>query len=146
MKQNGNALQFVKEQTPEICLEAIKQNSLVLYYVKEQTPEICLEAVKKNGVALQFVKKQNPEICLEAVKQNGWVLGFVKEPTLELYLEAFKKEPLIEKDYPRFQELIQKEAYAHCRAIKQELLAETMKPSRIQQLIDYCGFDTIDCY
>ena len=28
-------LRFVEEQTPEICLEAVKQNELALGYVKE---------------------------------------------------------------------------------------------------------------
>ena len=57
------ALEYVKEQTPEICLEAVRRNGRVLRYVKEQTSEICLEAVKQNGYALNFVKEQTPEIC-----------------------------------------------------------------------------------
>ena len=35
--QNGQALQFVKEQTNEICLEAVKQDRNALQFVKEQT-------------------------------------------------------------------------------------------------------------
>ena len=71
VKQNGCALEYVKEQTEEIC-SALK-------FVKEQTKEICLEAVKQNGLALEFVKEQTKEICLEAVKQDGLALEFVKE-------------------------------------------------------------------
>ena len=37
VKQNGLSLEFVKEQTPEICLESVKQNGLYLKFVKEQT-------------------------------------------------------------------------------------------------------------
>ena len=37
-------------------LEAVKQNGFALQYVKEQTPEICLEAVKEDGYALQYVR------------------------------------------------------------------------------------------
>ena len=48
-------------------------------YVKKQTPEICLAAVKRNGYALAFVKEQTKEICLEAVKQNGYALRYVKD-------------------------------------------------------------------
>jgi len=40
----------------EECLEAVKQNGWALRYVKEQTPEICLEAVKQNVYALRYVK------------------------------------------------------------------------------------------
>ena len=79
VKKNGYALQFVNEQTPEICLEAVKENGYALQFVNEQTPDICLEAVKEDGYALQFVNEQTPDICLEAVKQEGDALQFVKE-------------------------------------------------------------------
>lgn len=58
VKQNGTALRYVKEQTPEICLEAVKQNGIALEYVKEQTPEIYLEALKQNVLALEHVEKK----------------------------------------------------------------------------------------
>jgi hypothetical protein len=35
---------------------AVKQNGNVLRYVKEQTEEICKIAVKQNGDALRYVK------------------------------------------------------------------------------------------
>ena len=78
VKQNGNALEYVKTQTPELCLEAVKQNGLALRYVKEQTPELCLEAVKQYGYALQYVKEQTFKICMEAVKQDSNVQKYVK--------------------------------------------------------------------
>jgi len=79
VKQDGHALRYVVEQTPEICLEAVRQNGYALQYVAKQTPEICLEAVKQKGEALQYVSEQTPEICLEAVKQNGYALRYVAE-------------------------------------------------------------------
>jgi hypothetical protein len=35
VNRNGNALRYVKNQTDEICLEAVKQNTEVLVYVDE---------------------------------------------------------------------------------------------------------------
>ncbi len=35
VQQNGDALEFVKEQTPEICLAAVNQNGRGLLFVKE---------------------------------------------------------------------------------------------------------------
>ena len=90
VKKYGYALKYVENQTPEICLEAVKNNGYALQYVENQTHEICLEAVKKYGVALQYVKKQTPKICLEAVKNNGFGLSFVKNQTPEICLEAVK--------------------------------------------------------
>jgi hypothetical protein len=39
VKQNGLALRFISEQTPEICVAAVKQNSEALKYVKKITSE-----------------------------------------------------------------------------------------------------------
>ena len=55
------------------ALEAVKQNGYALQYVKEQTEEICLEAVKQDGYALQFVdesifKEDSNIITLNGVK------------------------------------------------------------------------------
>jgi hypothetical protein len=55
----------------EAELQKVKQNGNVLYYIKEQTPELCLAAVQQYGWALDYVKEQTPEICLAAVKQCG---------------------------------------------------------------------------
>jgi hypothetical protein len=38
------------------ALAAVKQNGYALQYVREQTPAICLAAVKQNGDALWFVR------------------------------------------------------------------------------------------
>jgi hypothetical protein len=73
VKQNGDALKFINEQTPEICLSAVKQNGWMLRYVKKQTPEICLSAVKQNGRVLCLVKNRTRAICLEAY---GIINGF----------------------------------------------------------------------
>ena len=87
----GSSLRFIAEQTPELCLEAVKQNGAALAHVNAQTPELCLEAVKQNGAALAHVKTQTPELCLEAVKQNGGALKFVKEQTREICLAAIQQ-------------------------------------------------------
>ena len=92
VKQNGLTLYLVEHQTSEICLAAVKESGLALSYVKDQTPQICLEAVKQSGIALHYVQHQTPELCLEAVKQNGYSLRYVKVQTPELCLEAVKRD------------------------------------------------------
>ena len=67
-------------------------------YVKEQTPEICLEAVKESGLALQFVKEQTPEICLEAVKQERDVFPFVQPQFKEAVTQALNSSPQSQQD------------------------------------------------
>ena len=58
VKQDGNALQYVEEQTETICLAAVEQDGCALQYVREQNEAICLAAVKQDGYALPYVEKQ----------------------------------------------------------------------------------------
>ena len=37
VKQQGLALEYVKEQTPEICLEAVNQTPNAIMYVKDKS-------------------------------------------------------------------------------------------------------------
>jgi len=85
VRKDGLALQYVKNQTLEICLTAINQNGWALEYVKDQTKEICLAAVRKRGYVkrgyvLQYVKDQTEEICLAAVENDCYSICFVQEP------------------------------------------------------------------
>lgn len=91
------ALQFVRNQTPDICLKAVKQHGFALQFVRNQTHEICLEAVKKNGCALEFVEDRTQKICMEAVKQNPHALQFVRNQTLEMCREAIKRNVTVMK-------------------------------------------------
>ena len=59
VERDGYALQYVKDQTPDLCLKAVKQNGDALKYVKDQTPDLCLKAVEQNGNALKYV---NPAV------------------------------------------------------------------------------------
>lgn len=79
VQEDPFALAYVKEQTPEICMAAVKQKGAALRFVKNQTPEICLAAVRQFGYALEFVKEQTPEICCAAVDQLWDSLRFVKD-------------------------------------------------------------------
>ena len=47
VKQNGNVLYYIKEQTPELCLAAVQQYGLALKYVIEQTPELLFVSCQK---------------------------------------------------------------------------------------------------
>ena len=78
VNENGLNLQYVSQQTPELCLSAVKNNGYALKYVKDQTPEICLAAVKHDRYVLEYVKAQTPEICLEASKTGRTCFNICK--------------------------------------------------------------------
>ena len=91
IQENGYALYYVREQTEELCILSVQQNGNVLYFVKEQTNEICIQAVQQNGIALQFVKEQTNDICIMAVQQNGLALQFVENQTDEICILAVQQ-------------------------------------------------------
>ena len=102
-EQDGRALEYVREQTHEICLAAVNQNGLALQYrtntrdlfvnqtgyalnrVREQNTRNlfvnqCGDALNyvreqtPDGRSLRYVHEQTPEICLAAIKQNEHAL------------------------------------------------------------------------
>lgn len=94
-KRNYKYIKYIKERTPELCLESVRNNGYSLKYLtdKEKTIDICMEAVMQNGCSLRFVPiiKRTADICLEAVKQNECALYFVPNQTEELCLIALNK-------------------------------------------------------
>lgn len=79
-------------------LEIVKNNGLDLEFIKYQTPEICLEAVRQNGFALQFVKQKTDEIIIEAVSEDINAIKCIKKPTDRIYNILLKKLILKQTD------------------------------------------------
>ncbi len=88
IRNDGQLIQYVHEQTEKLCLEAVKQdgNLLVFFNTNTQNDIICLEAVKQNGLALKYVVIQTEQICMEAVKQNPDARQFIHDKNILLNL------------------------------------------------------------
>jgi hypothetical protein len=97
IEKNPDILKYIKNQTPDICLAAVKQDGMTLQYVQSQTPDICLAAVEQTGMALQYVQSQTPDICLAAVKQDGMALQYVQSQTPDMCLAAVKQDGMVLK-------------------------------------------------
>lgn len=91
LRTSPNVFKFIKNQTPELCLEMVKQNGLALEYVHHQTPELCFIAIRSNPDSLKYVKEQTPDLCLEAVKLDGLALEHVHHQTFEICLAAVQQ-------------------------------------------------------
>ena len=59
----------VKNQTPEICLAAVKQWEIALYYVIKQTEEICWLTINSTKVAIEYIKSYTKLVC-----NNGMII------------------------------------------------------------------------
>jgi len=93
---DGLCLEYIDEkaQTPDICLYAVRQNGRALQYVKNPTPLMEYEAVRQTGRALQFVKGQTRDLCVTAVKQNGLWLKYVQHPEKSVIMMAVHNNPM----------------------------------------------------
>lgn len=91
VRNDSSALVFVREKTPELCMAAVEKNGWALQFVMEQTPEICMAAVEKNGLSLQFAHVQTPELCMAAVERNGIALQYVQNQTPDICQAAVKQ-------------------------------------------------------
>ena len=60
--KNGLVLEFVKNQTDEICKSAVRQNGNALQYVKNQTDAICKLAVQRDALAIVYVENKTDDI------------------------------------------------------------------------------------
>ena len=80
----GNVKNIVIYKSEKESIEAVKNDGYALQYVKDQSETICIEAVKSNGYALRYVKDQSETICIEAVKNDGDALRYVNISVFEI--------------------------------------------------------------
>jgi hypothetical protein len=94
VKRYGLNLRDIRHQTPAICLAAVKRDGLALEYVLEQSLDVCLAALQHNIVALRFVKQQTSELCMAAVNADGLALQYVSDKTFDICLAAVTHDGL----------------------------------------------------
>jgi hypothetical protein len=120
-------LDFTNDEISELSLIAVKQNGKAIEYIENQTEEICCEALKRGyhnyysnqkfGTELHYfydllyvifenIKHKNYNICLAAVKADGYMIQYISKPYIinecnisieqlkELCFEAVKQNGL----------------------------------------------------
>jgi hypothetical protein len=65
-----NQLEYVKNQTRDICQLAVSIDPFAIQHVTDQSEELCLLAVQQNGMSLRYILHPTPLICLEAITNN----------------------------------------------------------------------------
>ena len=96
VKHNGHALQYMSEKErkahPEICIEAVKYHVCASRYVPD---EYYIEILKINGMALKgasLEQRKNIEMALIAVQQNEKALSFVAPEIQDEVIKRLKKD------------------------------------------------------
>lgn len=62
------------DQSPELCLDAVKEDKHSLFFVKNQTYAICSIAVKYHVQSLKYMNVYYKEVFLEADQLNCYKL------------------------------------------------------------------------
>jgi hypothetical protein len=73
-------------------LEAVKQNGFAIQFIKNPSEALKMAAVKQNGFAIQFIKNPSEAVQKAAVQQAGYAIKFINNPS-----EAVKKAALKQK-------------------------------------------------
>ena len=81
VRQDGNAIKYIKNPSEQLQLEAVKENGCAIYYIKNPSLEVQLEAVRQDGCAICFIYNPSEQVQLEALRQNGSVIKYIKNPS-----------------------------------------------------------------
>ena len=73
----GQIEELRKWEDEAYCKAAVTQNGDALRYVRTQTPEICKAAVTQDGDALRYVRTQTPEMVAIALKRSPDVWRYI---------------------------------------------------------------------
>ena len=94
VKELSNLMVDIKKQQFELIHMLLNVDGTTIQYIKEPTEEMILQAVKQNGMAIQYIlpMKQTEEIKWAAIKNNPFCFEFVYEPTMPMWLKALQAE------------------------------------------------------
>ena len=149
VKELSNFMVDIKKQQFELIHMLLNIDGTTIQYIKEPTEEMLLQAVKQNGMAIQHIlpAKQTEEIKMAAIENNPFCFEFVYEPTMPMWLKALQAE------MPEDEELAKKHPMKVLKRIEmspyqKKLLYTTFLdqyPSDISAIADdICEMDELD--
>ena len=94
VKELSNFMVDIRKQQFELIHMLLNIDGTTIQYIKEPTEEMMLQAVKQNGMAIQYIlpMKQTEEIKMAAIENNPFCFEFVYEPTMPMWLKALQAE------------------------------------------------------
>lgn len=79
VKQNGHAIQHIKNPSLWVQLAAVRQNGKSIQHIEHPELDVQLAAVEQNGHAIEFISNPDEQVQLAAVQQNGITLRHLKD-------------------------------------------------------------------
>jgi len=84
LKSDGLLLQFINNQTDEMCIIACKNNINSYQYIKNKSYNLDKILLNNDGRILQFMNNQTDELCEIAIKNNIYAYQYIKNKTIDL--------------------------------------------------------------
>ena len=91
VKQNGDAIHYIRNPSEAVQLEAVKKNGDAIRYVNNPSEAVQLDAVKKYGNAIKYINNPSEAVQLAAVKEHGYAIQYINNPSEAVQLEAVKR-------------------------------------------------------
>ncbi len=91
VKENGNAITYIRNPDKDVQLAAVKENGNAITYIRNPDKDVQLAAVKENGNAIQYIRNPDKDVQLAAVKENGNAIQYIRNPDKDVQLAAVKE-------------------------------------------------------
>lgn len=88
--KDPNNLRFIRDQSEDICMKAIKYNPRAFSHVKIQTPKLCVELIKMKPQVFSTVREHGRVFSLGLIKYNRSYFEKLNLQTEEVCIEAIK--------------------------------------------------------
>lgn len=117
-------------QTEETCLIGVKHNGLNLQYVKNKTPRVCMEALIRDHRALKWVPEPTTEMYAIAVRSaylyNFMDSNFIHKIPNEQLFDVLKMSPVGMRFLNREDKTMEfcRKDYTLCRFARREFLSQ----------------------
>jgi len=91
VKQNGLAIQYIKNPSESIQMASVQQNGWAIQFIKNPSESIQMAAVQQNEWAIQFIKNPSESIQMASVQQDGDAIQYIKNPSESMQKAAVRK-------------------------------------------------------
>jgi len=82
-------IEFLVDQTEELCWIAIKKDPCNIRYIRNPNREMCLHALYELPYLIEYIENQTEELC-SYVTSRGHIEG-IKNPTPQMCIDVIKK-------------------------------------------------------
>lgn len=93
LNNKPSALQYIRNQTPEICKYAVNLQSKTIQYARNAAPETYLLAVLLDPENLQYIEHQTDYMKNHAIEQRSSTIRYVINPTAEMLRKSINDDP-----------------------------------------------------